>query len=84
MADVAAYYEQLEQGARPRPSRAEAPADIAKLLAKANCASCHGKNYTAPIDPTYPKLAGQHADYVRRAQGLPDRPEPTWAATTRS
>ena len=31
---------------------------------KYNCASCHGKDYTSPIDPSYPKLAGQHADYL--------------------
>ena len=63
MADVAAYYEQLEKGA-PVAASAEPPADIAKLLAKANCESCHGKNYSTPIDPSYPKLAGQHADYL--------------------
>jgi cytochrome c553 len=34
------------------------------LLNKANCASCHGANYSTPIDPSYPKLAGQHADYL--------------------
>ena len=34
------------------------------LLGKANCASCHGANYAAPIDPGYPKIAGQHADYL--------------------
>ena len=64
MADVAAYYEQLEKGSAAPATPAEAPADIAKLLAKANCESCHGKNFSAPIDPSYPKLAGQHADYL--------------------
>jgi len=39
-------------------------AQVAKLLAQANCASCHGKNFSTPIDPTYSKLAGQHADYL--------------------
>ena len=34
------------------------------LLGKANCASCHGANFSKPIDPSYPKLAGQHADYL--------------------
>jgi cytochrome c553 len=64
MADVAAYYEQLGKG-NPAPANVgEAPADIAKLLAKANCESCHGKNFSAPIDPSYPKLAGQYADYL--------------------
>lgn len=31
------------------------------------CASCHGKDLSSPIDPSYPKLAGQHADYVAQA-----------------
>jgi len=35
--------------------------------AKFNCASCHGANYNEPIDPSYPKLAGQHKDYLVNA-----------------
>lgn len=31
------------------------------------CFSCHGKDYSTPIDPTYPKLAGQHQDYLEHA-----------------
>ncbi|MES2535214.1 MAG: cytochrome c [Pseudomonadota bacterium] len=31
---------------------------------KYNCASCHGKDYNTPIDPSYPKIAGQHKDYL--------------------
>ncbi|HYD79195.1 MAG TPA: cytochrome c [Paucimonas sp.] len=34
---------------------------------KFNCASCHGKDYNSPIDPSYPKLAGQHKDYLEHA-----------------
>jgi len=64
MADVAAYYEQLGKGGAAPAAPAEAPADIAKLLTKANCESCHGKNFSSPIDPSYPKLAGQYADYL--------------------
>ena len=64
MADVAAYYERLEKGPAVPAEVAEAPAQVAKLLAQANCASCHGKNFSMPIDPTYPKLAGQYADYL--------------------
>ena len=64
MADVAAYYEQLEKGSPAPAAVGEAPADIAKRLAKANCDSCHGKNFSAPIDAAYPKLAGQYADYL--------------------
>ena len=65
MADLAAYYEQLaRQGEQPAmPAKAEPPADVAALLAKANCVSCHGANFSMPI-AGYPKLAGQHADYL--------------------
>ncbi len=34
---------------------------------KYNCASCHGKDYNTPIDPGYPKLAGQHRDYLEHS-----------------
>jgi cytochrome c553 len=29
-----------------------------------NCAACHGVKLNKPVSPEYPKLAGQHADYV--------------------
>ncbi|HTH60997.1 MAG TPA: cytochrome c [Paraburkholderia sp.] len=29
-----------------------------------NCAACHGPGLNQPISPDYPRLAGQHADYV--------------------
>lgn len=35
--------------------------------AKYNCAACHGANFNSPIDPSYPKLAGQHQDYLTHA-----------------
>ena len=68
MADLAAYYSAAGSvaGAAPladKPSKE--PSEKAKaLLAKANCSSCHGANYSKPIDPSYPKLAGQHNDYL--------------------
>lgn len=34
---------------------------------KYNCAACHGKDYNTPIDPSYPRLAGQHRDYLEHA-----------------
>ena len=37
------------------------------LAKKYNCASCHGADFTKSIDPSYPKLAGQHADYLAHA-----------------
>jgi cytochrome c553 len=66
MNDIAAYYEQLGKGNLPPvPEGApQAPADVQALLTKGNCASCHGANFDKPIDASYPKLAGQHADYL--------------------
>jgi len=48
------------------PSQA---ADRAAGQAKADavCAACHGKDGNTPIDPSYPKLAGQHPDFLVRA-----------------
>ena len=37
------------------------------LAAKQNCAACHGADFNKPIDPSYPKLAGQHAEYLEHA-----------------
>ena len=34
---------------------------------KYSCFACHGKDYNSPIDPSYPKLAGQHKDYLAHA-----------------
>lgn len=34
---------------------------------KYNCAACHGADYDNPIDPSYPKLAGQYEDYLKHA-----------------
>ena len=43
--------------------------DRASAQAKAEtvCAACHGKDGNTPIDPSYPRLAGQHRDYLERA-----------------
>jgi len=73
IADVAAYYAQLGSpagSAAPAAAAASAapghepPPQVAAVLTKGNCVSCHGSNFSAPIDPSYPKLAGQHADYL--------------------
>jgi cytochrome c553 len=37
---------------------------VAALVAKGACTSCHGENFAKPIDPSYPKIAGQNADYL--------------------
>ena len=42
--------------------------DAGKAAAvKFNCAACHGQDFNSPIDPSYPKLAGQHKDYLAHA-----------------
>jgi cytochrome c553 len=69
MKDIAAYYEQLgksgEAAALPADKLAVEPsAAVAELLKKGNCVSCHGANLSKPIDPSYPKLAGQYNDYL--------------------
>jgi len=67
IADLAAFYEQ--HGKSSVVTVADAPAvapsaEVDALLKKGACASCHGANFSKPIDGTYPKLAGQHADYL--------------------
>lgn len=64
MADLAAFYETQPKGAAPAGPAKEPSPRVAELLKKANCASCHGDNYSKPIAPSYPKLGGQHADYL--------------------
>ena len=65
MADIAAYYESLGIGGAVAPTQPITPApSVGGLLQKGNCASCHGANLSTPIDPSYPKLAGQHPDYL--------------------
>jgi cytochrome c553 len=66
MADLAAFYE--THGAGPAGvttvAAREPSAEVAALLTKGACASCHGEGMNKPVDPSYPKLAGQHADYL--------------------
>jgi cytochrome c553 len=63
MADLAAFYSiQVGKTAPDTPRAASVAA--AALIEKGACASCHGANFSKPIDPSYPKLAGQHADYL--------------------
>jgi cytochrome c553 len=67
MADLAAYYETLGASMIKSVSDSPAaapPADVAALLTKGACVSCHGSSFSKPIDPGYPKLAGQHADFL--------------------
>ncbi|MBL0422146.1 c-type cytochrome [Ramlibacter sp. AW1] len=65
IAAVSAWYEEQAKGKveAKEPSR-QPTAQVAALLQKGACVSCHGSNYSNPIDASYPKLAGQHADYL--------------------
>jgi cytochrome c553 len=65
IADLSAYYSVHGLATAPAERSVKAPSPaVAALLAKANCASCHGADFSKPIDPSYPKLGGQHADYL--------------------
>lgn len=69
MADIAAFYEAQGRDANAQstkvPEQPEAPpANVAALLNKGACVSCHGANFNKPIAGNYPKIAGQHADYL--------------------
>ena len=65
IADIAAYYEAHgKTEAAPAAKTAEPSAKVAELLKKGACASCHGENFNKPVDAAYPKVAGQHADYL--------------------
>ncbi|MBN8505916.1 MAG: c-type cytochrome [Burkholderiales bacterium] len=63
MADLAAYYAG-HAGAKAPEQVAEAPAAVKALLDKGVCISCHGANFSKAISDAYPKIAGQHADYL--------------------
>ena len=66
-----------EAAEAPRSSSAGLPAgsaDAGKKLAMTKnattgqaCVDCHGAEGNQPIDPTYPKLGGQYADYITHA-----------------
>ena len=63
MADLGAFYaSQTDKVAAAAPRTASTAA--AALIEKGACASCHGANFSKPIDPSYPKIGGQHADYL--------------------
>jgi cytochrome c553 len=66
MADLGAFYQQQAKDAPALAAKTtpEPSPKVAELLKKAACISCHGDNFSKPISPTYPKLAGQHADYL--------------------
>ena len=68
--DIAGYYSKLGlEGGSKLGEKADHQPDtqVAALLQKAACVSCHGANFAKPIAPNYPKIAGQHSDYLYAA-----------------
>ncbi len=66
MADLAAFYSTngVVAGAAPLAKAADGSAKAMELITKGACASCHGDSFSKPLDPSYPKIAGQHSDYL--------------------
>ncbi len=65
MADVGAFYERQAQPSMLKTVAAREPsAEAAALLTKGGCVACHGADFNTPIDPSYPKIAGQYPDYL--------------------
>ncbi|NCN69979.1 MAG: cytochrome c4 [Rhodoferax sp.] len=64
IADLAAYYESTGNGVTLPAIVAPGSAQADALVTQGGCTSCHGPNLSKPIDPSYPKIAGQHSDYL--------------------
>jgi cytochrome c553 len=68
MADVAAFFSGQGLPALKSDEPSKKPsAEVAALIEKGGCTSCHGTNFSKPIDPSYPKLGGQYADFLYAA-----------------
>jgi cytochrome c553 len=63
-ADISAYYESHGKTTPAPEQLAAPPAKVAELLTKGGCVGCHGANYSKPATPDFPKIAGQHRDYL--------------------
>ena len=50
-------------------SAAAADIEAGRKLGDTQCAACHGKDGKSPIDPSYPKIAGQYQDYMIKVLG---------------
>lgn len=66
IADLAAYYESTGLSVATAAKDIN-PAKGLALVEKGGCQGCHGPNLNKPIDPSYPLLAGQYADYLYSA-----------------
>lgn len=65
MADLGAFYEQQGKAVSTAvPATLATPVPDKLKDRMAACVACHGANFSTPLDAAYPKLAGQHADYL--------------------
>jgi cytochrome c553 len=67
MADIAAYVSSIDVSEEKQPVKGNITAGKQK---SATCATCHGEDGNGNKDnpnPTFPRLAGQHEDYLRKA-----------------
>lgn len=64
IADISAYYQASGKVEAAAAGAAQPAGKAAELVTKGGCVACHGDNFNKPIDPSYPKVAGQHADYL--------------------
>jgi cytochrome c553 len=69
VADVAAYIEQLKMN--PENGKGEwaegtSEYDNGKKLFKTSCVQCHGENGEGDAEKLYPKIQGQHYNYMVR------------------
>lgn len=67
IADVSAYYEAHNPVRKDAAQPHDPPTQVAALIEKGACFTCHGQNFSKPIDASYPKVAGQHSDYLLAA-----------------
>lgn len=67
IADLAAYYASTGLTAPATGKSTDNSAKGVALTEKGGCQGCHGPNLDKPIDPSYPIIAGQHADYLYSA-----------------
>jgi cytochrome c553 len=78
IADLAAYYESNGTPVTPPGKAAEGTVKAMELVSKGGCTSCHGDSFSKPMDPAYPKIAGQHSDYLYvalKAYKTTDKPQ---------
>lgn len=64
IADLAAYYASTGTGVALGAQAVVGSSKAEELVAKGGCTACHGANFSTPIMPAYPRIAGQLNDYV--------------------